>query len=780
MKRIGYILLYSLWVLLAACEKDTLPMNFSPTLTTGEATDIYRMGATLSGSIQRSGNVIVKDCGILLSELQSMAEYTELKAGDSESASLSVQVKDLQPGKTYYYCAYAGSGYSIARGEIKKFTTTESNAPVFDELQVTARDEKSLTVSVALLDEGGSELLLSGFCWKETDGSSGNPTTKDHVVNAMPEGETLRAQIKDLKADQEYLICAYGVNAKGVGYGKTVRVSTRLATVPTLSTPVAKDSTDLSITVASRILSKGETEVTEIGFCWSAETQEPTKQHLYQVLTEQLEQEEFGMRIGNLKAETTYYIRAYAVNGQGTGYGETYQFTTKKGVTLSITRVETTGTVATVYASMIGSENTEACYYQLSQDRNNMEQSVGNLIESIPRDQNGAFGWKIGGLQPNTTYYVRACYANAESDKTESEIKELKTQQPGIYTLEDLVAFRDSADDVRIKYIDENGTVNLYADIDLSVIENWTPIEVFAGWSAVKVLEGNGHSLLGLKMKYDKIEEWNAKGFINKNQGVIRNLHITGNIVIEDFDAEIAACGAICGLNMGIISGCSSDVNIDGTKVTSGRNVYVGGICGDNHKNSATDQGMGEMDNCVNRGSITGEHIHASGVVGNNYSGFVENCKNYGAITADSWCAGITLCFTSLAKVVGCENYGEIHGGESQAGGICSLVSGALVESCHNEGTVQGDGYVGGIVGTLADGATLQNCTNGGDVTGISAAATVGGICGALRSGCNYQNNVYGGTVNGAPGTEDNAIGLDERNADVSGGNIDNLPTHEW
>ena len=93
MKRIEYILLCSLLVLWTACEKDTLPMNFSPALKTGEATEIYRMGATLSGSIQKSEGVVVKDCGILLSELQSMAEYTELKVTASDVTLLSVQVK---------------------------------------------------------------------------------------------------------------------------------------------------------------------------------------------------------------------------------------------------------------------------------------------------------------------------------------------------------------------------------------------------------------------------------------------------------------------------------------------------------------------------------------------------------------------------------------------------------------------------------------------------------------------------------------------------------------
>ena len=71
MTRIKYMLMCSLMVLLAACEKDTEPVNFAPRLTTGNVTDIYRKGATLSGSIHFSGTSTAQSYGILFSELQS-------------------------------------------------------------------------------------------------------------------------------------------------------------------------------------------------------------------------------------------------------------------------------------------------------------------------------------------------------------------------------------------------------------------------------------------------------------------------------------------------------------------------------------------------------------------------------------------------------------------------------------------------------------------------------------------------------------------------------------
>ena len=54
MKKLCYILLCGLLTLLASCEKDTMAGIFAPEVTTGTATNIYRKGATLSGSIRFS------------------------------------------------------------------------------------------------------------------------------------------------------------------------------------------------------------------------------------------------------------------------------------------------------------------------------------------------------------------------------------------------------------------------------------------------------------------------------------------------------------------------------------------------------------------------------------------------------------------------------------------------------------------------------------------------------------------------------------------------------
>lgn len=107
MKKITHLIICSLLLVMAACEKDTEPANFAPKLATGEATNIYRTGATLSGSMEKAEGVVVKEYGVLYSTLQSMAEYTEVKVGHRQEGKFSVQLRHWNPVRHIYYCSYA-------------------------------------------------------------------------------------------------------------------------------------------------------------------------------------------------------------------------------------------------------------------------------------------------------------------------------------------------------------------------------------------------------------------------------------------------------------------------------------------------------------------------------------------------------------------------------------------------------------------------------------------------------------------------------------------------
>ena len=135
--------------------------------------------ATLSGSITALQGVVVRDCGLLLLNFR-LAEYTNLKSRASDVTLLSVQVKHLYRARLIIIVRMPVVVRSTTGGEIKTFTTTESNAPVFSELVMENKDEKSFTVATTILDEGGSDLILCGFCWKlAEENATAQPTVED-------------------------------------------------------------------------------------------------------------------------------------------------------------------------------------------------------------------------------------------------------------------------------------------------------------------------------------------------------------------------------------------------------------------------------------------------------------------------------------------------------------------------------------------------------------------------------------------------------------------------
>ena len=417
MKKLCYILLCGLLVLLASCEKDTMAGIFAPEVTTGTATNIYRKGATLSGSIRFSEGTVAEHYGILFSELQSMSEYKEMKVEDG-ATDYNIPVQDLEPGKTYYFCSYAHSGYSLRYGEIRSFTTPKSNAPVFEALVASSQTVNSFKVTATLLDDGGSELIMVGFCYNEF--GEKEPTFLDKVVNVAPEGDSFSAELTGLEPGKQYQVRVYGASENGLAYSDILIVSTEQAVVPYLSSISCQDSTATSITVSASVIDAGTSSVKELGFCYSSESQEPTKEsHKSIDLSDQKNNDVFSTIIGDLIAGTTYYIRAYAVNTEGISYSDAVSYMPRSEVpTLSeISCQDSTATTITVKASVL-TEGTSAiksvgfCYSTESQEPT---KELHSYIE-LPSHWNTAeeFIGTLESLESNTTYYIRAYAENSE------------------------------------------------------------------------------------------------------------------------------------------------------------------------------------------------------------------------------------------------------------------------------------------------------------------------------------------------------------------------------
>lgn len=737
----------------AACDEEE-PINHAPVIVTGQATDVYRKGAFLSGSIQNPNGAAVKEYGIMISEFESMAEPTEYKMTNSHNvASFTLEAFSLTPKKEYFYCAYASSGASTVRGQVKSFTTPESNAPVFGEVELSNLGAQSVTVSSLIQDNGGSDISIHGFCWKTTDETANDPTVRDNVVNVEIGPEMITATVSGLMPEKEYLIRPYGVNSTGLGYGRTVKFSTQSASAPIMSWIASTDSTETSLSLLAAIGEKGRSPLTRFGFCWSVESQYPTVGEAHCELTELLVDSLLQYTIEEMSPLTTYYIRAYAENEHGVGYSDVLTFTTKKTISMmSKEPADITSHSALLQTEVDCDSATvpQQVGYCVSLERNedmtldNTEFLVygtwnGKLIES-----------KVDGLEYETQYFVRAFWINQSGKVSYGEMQTFTTGPQGIYNLEDLLAFRDERNAGRsvMSWMNSEGHFTLYNDIDLSSIANWQPVYLLY---ENEVFNGNGHTIKGVK-RYCEVTKGEYVGFINYNRGTIKNLTIEAEVgwtmgTLEN-NSDFYYIAGICGSNIGEIDNCVFEGRITGKNATYDLQTYVAGICGHNN---------GNITQCKNYGSIT-NGINISGISGYNNRGTISDCDNYGSISCnENWgeVSGIVAYnYGENAMVSDCCNYGNLVGGAYYEAGHPRIVSGivehnfSVVKDCINEGSITGN-YTVGIV--ESNYGTIDNCTNKGILS------CDGGNFSGSYGICSHNYNIVRNCVN-----ESNIVGKNE------------------
>lgn len=328
-KYIQGISMLILLTVIVSCERDTLPSNLAPTVTTGKTDGIYRTGvASVAGNVTNPNGYSVKEYGIEYSLYLSFAESTLVKATKMDSkGDFSVTIDNLEPGVGYFYRTYVFSGYNTIYGETRNFTTATTSAPQFSaETIVSNINQTSFKVKTTLLDDGGSEegILMSAFLYipAEQDVSELLISTENVNVKSI---DGFNTTIDNLYPNTRYAVRPTAVSGSGIGYGAIAYVTTTAAKAALLSTCTLSDTTTKSISVQALVLSVSTHPIVEAGFCYSSENKIPTIQN-FSVQTK-LQGAMFKATLTDLNAKTTYYIRAYVKDDFGTvSYSETIEY----------------------------------------------------------------------------------------------------------------------------------------------------------------------------------------------------------------------------------------------------------------------------------------------------------------------------------------------------------------------------------------------------------------------------------------------------------------------
>ena len=203
---------------------------------------------------------------------------------------------------------------------------------------------------------------------KSIDGNFDEGHEKDWTAFVNISGGTIDGNVHGLGYAGEVIgssVVNVGVNAIAEKVGNdwtTVRNADNIyfddrTYLPTVLTSGVFDVTDTSAVVDGYVSAFGSSNVTERGICWGTSTN-PTTQYEVDVTTED-GRGYYTYKMENLSQNTTYYVRAYAVNNNGTtAYGAEISFTTNAAepnyVTAEIDRDEHEGKIAIENAVSIG------------------------------------------------------------------------------------------------------------------------------------------------------------------------------------------------------------------------------------------------------------------------------------------------------------------------------------------------------------------------------------------------------------------------------------------
>ncbi len=132
----------------------------------------------------------------------------------------------------------------------------------------------------------------------------------------------------------------------------------------------------------------------------------------------------FTSNITGLNASTTYYVRAYTTNDNGTNYGNQVSFTTDAAAITPTVTTASVSSVTTVSASCGGNVTSDGGSAVTARGVCWAETQNPTTADNSTSDGSGtgSFTSSITGLDPGTKYYVRAYATNANGTAYGNEV----------------------------------------------------------------------------------------------------------------------------------------------------------------------------------------------------------------------------------------------------------------------------------------------------------------------------------------------------------------------
>ena len=263
----------------------------------------------------------------------------------------------------------------------------------------------SATVNGSVVYIGGAPVAAKGFCYDTVM----HPTVESNMVNCGSGSGSFSTNLLNLKSSTTYFVRAYATNMWGTNYGDELSFTTLVEHAPSVEILPASEISYTSFVCSGDVTDSGTYSVTARGFCWSTDPDPVmTGEHLHVGNGSGT----FSALLANMQPETTFYVRAYAVNAAGVTYST------------PITVSTLSPTIPTVSTDTVNGYN--ECTGTVLADGNAPVTQRGFCYDTLPSPtlENGVviadgsglgeFTATLTGLPVGKLYFVRAFATNAK------------------------------------------------------------------------------------------------------------------------------------------------------------------------------------------------------------------------------------------------------------------------------------------------------------------------------------------------------------------------------
>ena len=289
--------------------------------------DVAGLSVVLNGRVDEAGDPAYTEKGFVYGFTSSPTIYDTRISVDGNTIGLySTEISGLTLDRQYYVRAYAvaGDGSTVVYSGDEVSFTISIVPPEVSVSAVTDIDPENgrAVFNGSILSVGDPAYTEKGFVY----GTVSTPLLCDGKVKVDGTGiGSFSTMVDNLQLDVNYNVWAYAVNQKGETYSDE-SVSIFLTTHPELPQVSTESATNVntdngSATLNGTIVSEGIPPYTERGFVYSTSNTEPTVNDT-KIVVSGTGTGPFSIHLDNqLPKDVDIYVRAYAVNAAGVGYG---------------------------------------------------------------------------------------------------------------------------------------------------------------------------------------------------------------------------------------------------------------------------------------------------------------------------------------------------------------------------------------------------------------------------------------------------------------------------